>query len=61
MKRILCTALTAVMAMSSVSGVVADKNTVNINFNGEPVDLSSSDAAPFIENGTTMIPIRTVS
>ena len=61
MKRILCTALTAVMAMSLVSGVMADGNAVNINFNGEPVDLSSSDAAPFIENGTTMIPIRTVS
>ena len=34
MKRILCTALTAVMAMSLVSGVMADGNAVNINFNG---------------------------
>lgn len=62
-KKATCVMLACVLTVGSMSAVFADEDkTIKVNVNDNAVDFADYDnVMPFIENDTTLIPVRAIS
>lgn len=72
MKKLVSLAMVGAIGMTSALGVVtpintlqpvnvyANTNEITVNVDGENIDFSKYGAYPYIENGTTMLPFRSI-
>lgn len=63
LKKAACVMFACVLTAGSMSAVFADENkTIKVNVNDNAVDFADYDnVMPFIENNTTLIPVRAIS